>query len=264
MPLAPDVLNYLIGKGEVYFDRFDTNGNSTGERHLGNAPSFAATPTEEDLDHYSSMQGVKFKDLSAIISTDLTYKFSLDEPNIDNLLEALKGAEVVYTSQGDGNINNEVMVARVNRWVKLNRMKITAGTVVVTNAAGTVTYQLNTDYRVDYTVGRIFTISGGNIANGQSLRIDYTHEEAAYPTVYPSTQLKIEGLLRFVGNPDYGNQYMWTAWKVKLTITGDIPMVSEEWAQIEFEAEVLDDSENHPSSPYGEVLELSGDTAVES
>lgn len=261
---SPNTLNYLVGKGKVYFDRLDANSNSTGELDLGNDPSFALTPENELLEHYSSMEGVKVKDASAIIAANLNGKFTLDEININNLCLALFGDDVEFLNQGDGNVNNEAIVGRSGRWVKLTYRKLTAATVVVTNAAGTVTYTLTTDYIVDATVGRIFVVAGGAIADGQALLIDYTYEQASYPYVSPTTRPVMEGLLRFVGNADFGFDYEVVLWHVKLTASGDINFISDEWAQIEFSFEALDDSANHPDDRYGMVIDIEGDSEIES
>jgi len=51
---------------------------------------------------------------------------------------------------------------------------------------------------------------------------------------------------------------------VKLGVSGDINLISDEWASIEFEAEVLSDAANHPANPYGIVLDSDNDQAAES
>jgi hypothetical protein len=75
MPASPNVNNYHIGKGVVSF-------KETGESvftDLGNAPSFVYTPTIEKLEHFSSREGVKTKDFTAITQAGATVKFTLDE-----------------------------------------------------------------------------------------------------------------------------------------------------------------------------------------
>lgn len=266
---SPDTLNYMVGKGKVYFDELDDDGNATGELDLGNDPSFVNTPVTETLDHYSSMEGIKLKDKSANISTDINIKFTLDEINIDNLNLALFGDGVHYIAQGDGNIVDAAIGAHSGKWVKIGpdditRRNITEGTVVITNAGGGVTYVEGTDYNVDYEIGRIFFIIGGDIADGQALLIDYTWGAQSLPAVYPATKVDKEGLLRFVGNSTFGFDFEIVYWRVKLKVSGDIGMISEEWALIEFEAEVLADTVNHPDNPYGIWYDSEGDTTVES
>jgi hypothetical protein len=97
MPTSPNVNNYHIGKGIVSF-------KETGEsvfRDLGNAPSFVYTPTIEKLEHFSSREGVKTKDFTAITQVAATIKVTIDEITGENL------AYFALAEQGtdtDGNI----------------------------------------------------------------------------------------------------------------------------------------------------------------
>ena len=127
---APSTDNYMVGKGKLYFDRHDADGNSTGELDLGNDPVFALTPDNELLPHLSSMEGVKKKDKNAVIASNLNGKFTLDEPNIDNLILALSSNAVEYLNQGDGNQVNEPVTCFTGRWVKMLRRKFTEGTEI--------------------------------------------------------------------------------------------------------------------------------------
>jgi hypothetical protein len=81
MPTSPNVNNYHIGKGIV---SFKATGGSTFT-DLGNAPSFIYTPTVEKKEHYSSREGIKTKDFTALTSVGATVKFTLDEITGNNL-----------------------------------------------------------------------------------------------------------------------------------------------------------------------------------
>ena len=81
MPTSPNVQNYHIGKGIVSFKE---TGASTF-RDLGNAPSFVYTPAVEKLEHFSSREGVKTKDFTAITTISATITITLDEITGENL-----------------------------------------------------------------------------------------------------------------------------------------------------------------------------------
>jgi hypothetical protein len=81
MPTSPDVQNYHIGKGVVSFK--ETSGSTFID--LGNAPSFIYTPTVEKKEHFSSREGIKTKDFTAITQVGATVKFTLDEITATNL-----------------------------------------------------------------------------------------------------------------------------------------------------------------------------------
>jgi len=81
MPASPDVQNYHIGKGIVSFQ--EAGGSTFTD--LGNAPSFVYTPTVEKKEHFSSREGIKTKDFTAITQIGATIKFVLDEITGTNL-----------------------------------------------------------------------------------------------------------------------------------------------------------------------------------
>jgi hypothetical protein len=76
MPASPNVQNYHIGKGIVSFKEA---GGAATFVDLGNAPSFVYTPTVEKVEHFSSREGVKTKDFTAITQVGATIKMQLDE-----------------------------------------------------------------------------------------------------------------------------------------------------------------------------------------
>jgi hypothetical protein len=81
MPASPNVQNYHIGKGIVSFKQ----DGATDFIDLGNAPSFVWAPTVEKLEHFSSREGVKTKDFTAITQVGATITLTLDEINGQNL-----------------------------------------------------------------------------------------------------------------------------------------------------------------------------------
>jgi hypothetical protein len=80
MPASPDVQNYHIGKGVVSFT--EEGGSSVD---LGNCPSFVFSPSVEKKEHFSSREGIKTKDFTAITQVGATVKFTLDEITAANL-----------------------------------------------------------------------------------------------------------------------------------------------------------------------------------
>src|SRR5580765_2161094 len=97
MPTSPNVANYHIGKGIASFKEV---GASTFT-DLGNAPKFIYTPAVTKKEHFSSREGVKTKDFTAITEVGATIKVDIDEITGYNL------AFFALADQGtdtDGNI----------------------------------------------------------------------------------------------------------------------------------------------------------------
>jgi hypothetical protein len=81
MPASPSIQNYHIGKGIVSFKE----DGAPAFVDLGNAPNFDWTPNVEKKEHFSSREGVKVKDFTAITQVGATIKLTLDEINSENL-----------------------------------------------------------------------------------------------------------------------------------------------------------------------------------
>src|SRR5688572_76718 len=82
---SPDTANYLIGKGIVSFQPDGT----TGYIDLGNAPVFEFESSVTKLDHFSSREGTRLKDLSVITERSATLNITLDEFSVENMAIAL-------------------------------------------------------------------------------------------------------------------------------------------------------------------------------
>lgn len=105
---SPDVRNYAIGKGSAYF----TPAGGV-RRHLGNATAFEIEPTIEELDHFSSMAGVRTKDLVAVLEKSGVIRITLEEMTRENVQLALMGGEI--DSDTDGNATFEIMANNLTR-----------------------------------------------------------------------------------------------------------------------------------------------------
>lgn len=73
----------------------------------------------------------------------------------------------------DVTVTDEAVVADLNDWVAMANKRITPGTVVVTDHAGTTTYTENSDYVIDYANGQLMALA--TITNGQDLHVDYVY-----------------------------------------------------------------------------------------
>jgi hypothetical protein len=105
---SPDVRNYTIGKGSVFFTPV-----GGVRRHLGNAVAFEVELTIEELDHFSSMSGVRTKDLVAVLEKSGVIRVNLEEITAENLRIALMGGELDVDTEG--NKIFEIMAANLTR-----------------------------------------------------------------------------------------------------------------------------------------------------
>lgn len=89
---SPDTKNYYIGKGVVYAKMLDVTPPQ-GFRHIGNVPEFEVTPEVEELEHYSSMAGVRTRDRTVVLEKSMTLRMVMEEFTLENLAMALLGEQ---------------------------------------------------------------------------------------------------------------------------------------------------------------------------
>lgn len=100
MPDSPSILNYYIGKGDVYI-KLDGEAEF---RHVGNVPTFEWTPEIETLPHNSSRFGTRVQDREIILEKRGTVRLVFEEYTPENLSIAMLG-ELGTNSDGDPEID---------------------------------------------------------------------------------------------------------------------------------------------------------------
>lgn len=85
--LSPNTGNLYIGKGALSFKK----SGDAGYRHMGNCASIEFTPSNEKLDHFSSLEGVRSKDYSIVIQKGGAIKIVMEEHTAANLQLMLLG-----------------------------------------------------------------------------------------------------------------------------------------------------------------------------
>jgi len=248
---TPDVGNYLLGRGSVFFDRYDADGNPSGELHLGNCPDFTINVSSDSLEHKNYQSGAAETDIEVVREVKVELSFTLEEYAQDILLLALLG-EAGTVSQASGTVTDESITAKLNRWIKLANRNVSS--VVVTSSDGLTTYVEGTDYQVDGPTGRIYIDPAGSIADGATLLVDYSYDTVALPTVQALKNAQVEGFVRFVPADDQqGPQWEAEIWKVRLRPDTALSFIGDDWGQIVLKGSVLKDS-TRPDNPYFHLI----------
>src|SRR5678815_4985026 len=201
-----------LGRGEVYFDRFDAAGARTGERFLGNCSAFSLDLNDDTRQKYSSAEASSPLLKQVNVRRTPSVSITLDEWSQDNLELFFMGtARATLAQTGATKAAYVPPAARVvqGRWLPLEdpvgtfrRGTVTKPLTLVTvkSTGGTPTYVLGTDYNVDLISGRVYIVRGGAIATGAALEIGFTYPTLATtdaPYVEAGTSNFIEGFLRF-------------------------------------------------------------------
>ncbi len=245
----------MLGKGSILFDRFDALGNLTGYMHIGNANKFELGSKDERAELFQSLNksasliasGLKKRSVTlSIVGTD----FRSDMMSI----VAMSSGKTTLTT-AVATVTAEVLApANVSKAGKyfalLNRNVDNVGTPpVLTNNA--VQLVAGTDYIVvDPVEGLIYFPSTTSADSAHNVTATYHTLVGSQDQVAGAVVPQVQGRLRFVPDPTDGQKIGVEAWRVNLYPTGSLGLIADDYGNWTLDGEVLDDTSNHPNSPY--------------
>jgi hypothetical protein len=162
----------FIGAGDLYINRI-VGGIAQGWVGPYECSKFEIKPNVEKKEQKSKSKagyGQVIETVNLAQPSDLTVE--MPEVNKESLALALLGTTSAI-NQAAGDITNEAFTAKFDKWVPVSKAQISV--VVLTNAAGTVTYTEGTDYLVNKELGWIKVLSTGTILDNASLLVDFHH-----------------------------------------------------------------------------------------
>jgi hypothetical protein len=230
---------YTLGRGRVYFDVFTASTTTpTGERYLGNTPSFNLTTASENLDHFDADEGIKTKDKSVTLSLNRTGAFVTDNIDPDNVALFFLGASAVPVQAAATAATSVIAHALGDRWYQ---MGVTVGNpsgVREISSVAIATATVVTDYTVDASLGRIYIVPGGVLDGDLAVTVTYNVAAKSRKQIITSGSASVEGALRFVAANATGAQLDYFMPSVKLAPNGDYELKGESWQQMSFNVEV--------------------------
>ena len=249
MALTYDTNEYQIPRGRVFFDRFDTLGNKTGERYLGNCPSFTIEITSEKAEHYSSEAGLRQKDQSVVVQVDRMATLRVDNMSMANVGLFLSGAAAAADQSADSEATEELTVEQglyyqlgITESSPVGARNI-SDLVVTSTDSSPVTYTEGDDYEVDEALGRIQILADGLIAASAAETIACTYAVAAagWDQVATGTVSEVQGAIRFISDNATGDERDAYMPLVTLTPTGQMALVSDgtDFNAMEFSLDIL-------------------------
>lgn len=251
---APQDQDLILGKGKVYFDRFDASGNGQGEVLLGNVTEIALGLDVERAQKYSSMD--KAAGLLKSVVTRQTPGIGIvgDEFNPYNLALAVMGEERDIEQTGQA-ITGEQLTSdgtvKAGRQYALAEEEISSVTVTQDPGGTPAVLVEDTDYELDTTRGLItFLNSSVTLDEAMVIEVDYTSGAVTLETIAGVTQGKIEGLLRFIGDPTSGPKYDLVVWKVNIAPDGELGLISDDYGNWSLAGEIMQQETAHPDEPF--------------
>lgn len=259
MPNAVDGTKVLKGAGQVYFDPWDTNGAATGFLFLGNTPLFELSPSQEEIKKYGSSTAAAKLLASDIVRSELAVKITADHFNKELLALALFGSVAAVTQSASAASAEHHDGVLQGRSYRLTYRKV-SNVVVKDDATPTPeTFVVDDDYTVDAETGMLYIVPGGGIADDTNLRVDYDYAAITdMAKVQAGDDTVKRGTLMLVPDNARGPQMEITLWRVTLRSSGAIGFISDQYAEYSLEGQVEDDSANHASAPFGEIVYRTG------
>lgn len=136
---------------------------------LREAQMFAEAEQTTDLNlPYSVARAVIAEAFPRLVASGI-FDFGLTDQSPTKIFYESFSGETGYT----GTVTDEDATADLNGWVQLAHNRITPGTMVVTNTAGSTTYPEGSAYVVDYANGKLMALA--TITDEQALKVDYSY-----------------------------------------------------------------------------------------
>ena len=232
-----------IFAGNLLLDTLDANGAQTGELDVGETSNFTVEAMKITTKDRTGHRLENYGDLidSTLTAKPQSLKFTLGDINKKNLAMAMFGTDSVV-NQSAVTVTDEVIAARLDKEVKLSKMKLKDGAdvpVVKDSATGLITYVEGTHYQVDYTYGTIKALSTGTITEGEALKVTFKCNAYTGFKVQASTLTQIDCLLRLKGkNVVNGKPCVVTVYKCSLKPSGALDFITEDYAKLEFTGDI--------------------------
>lgn len=252
---APSSENLLLGKGQVFFDRFDAAGLSTGFKHLGNVETFELTTTDDKVQKFSSMSAGAplYKEVNRRRTAVLTLTGSEFHP--ENMALVTMGDQSQLVQAATAVVAEPVHPTTVAGMYFMTKKLGPISAVAV--KFGATPGVLGTDYTILNANTGLIRISPTTILTG-AITVDYTPTAYTAPNgpaiVAGGTAGVIQGAVRFLGDPSTGPDMIIDVWRANVSPNGAVGLIGDDFATMSLTMSILDDSTNNPTAPLYRII----------
>jgi hypothetical protein len=253
----------MLGKGSLLIDRFDANGNPTSVYYpLGNVTKFEIEPKDDIAELYGSMNATSSLIASALKKRQIKITITGTDFKSDviDIVAMGDGKNTVATSAST--FTAEVLVpanalTHKGRYAQTKHRNVDfSGTPpVLTNNAVPLT--AGTDYvLVDAEQGLIYFPAGTTAVDGDPTTITYHTLVGSQDEINGGVTSILKCALKFVPDPTDGQKWGVDVWAVNLSPSGQVGLISDDYANWNLDGLVLDSSVLHPTQPYYRMVAL--------
>ena len=271
--MALEQTELVLGRGEVYFDRFLPNTTSgQGERYIGNTTTFQISREIERLTVKRSYRGSVHEAKGHAISEKIEVDMISDNISTENWLDWFADPAVGVASYGtDYDVIIRDFVVRRGRYYQVStdpfgNFYFDRAALRYLDGATDPWLIAGVDYEFDTFRGRFYVRPDSpQIADGGTVRVRYYQRPAGTYVIAPDVG-EVFGALRFISmNQEGGARDMFFP-MVRLSPQGTIDMKGDEWQQMRFNAVALRKAPTQPlvymSFPGSAPVPLTADTTL--
>lgn len=256
MPVPANGSNVKLGKGSLFLAKYTDDVLGPLE-FVGNASAISSSADVTRSTLYSSTQRSAPKIAEHVTRVGFTLSATLNEYTLRNLEYWLLGERATATQAALSNESQvfDAAVVAKGAYLKINARNITVDSVT---QDGTNVLTETTDYIVYGEAGLIQLVADSpNIVDGVEITVQYDQEantidqvrisKEAGPTcylLYKADDANAEGV---------GANDELEVWRVSVAPEGELQFISEEYGNFQLTMSVVDDSANHPTSPFGQL-----------
>lgn len=223
----------FLGAGDLYISRYE-NGAFQPYEGPFESDKFSIKPNSDLKEKTSKGRytyGQVIESVPVPQPSDLT--ISLAEVNKSSLAIALMGT-TGSVAQTAGTLADAPITAKLGKWADLGKLRLTQGTVVVTNSAGTTTYDEGEDYIVNYSFGWIKVLEGGAITADAALKVDASYGAVNGTEIKGSTQTQIRARFKLDGVNFADNaEVVVTVHEAVLNPSSEFDFLADDFASVE-------------------------------
>ena len=266
MKPTPSSENLYLGAGNVFFDRFDASGNSTGLRHLGNVDTFEITHTVETVEKKNAMDGAKGTYAEVVTGSAAELNMVLTEFTPENLALAMMGNEGFYEQEADATVTDEdvgpaAADVKLDVWYDLGALDVEVTAV----KQGLVTLN-ETAYEVNSEAGMLRLLSSytGDDKAEAGVAIKWSGSIPAIETTDARIIVQglatgmIKGRVRYISaeNQTQGPRVMVDVWICGINPDGALGLITEEFGTFTLKGKVYADTGKPVGQRYYRTLYL--------
>lgn len=246
--------NFRKGKGGLYLAEW-ASGVAPDAADLGvkvgNCEAITYGPTDvQTTEKYSSTQNNAPLLLKQVDRVGFRLAAQCDEHTIDNVVAFFGGSKSTIVQSSGSSTKNLANVVPGRSYL-IGSFLLSGVTVM----EGSVVKTLNTDYKLYPERGVIEILSGGSIADGDDITVEFTKAAKSYSRVAVGQTLNRNVKLAYFAddaNTDgVGARDIIIIPKAAVVMDGDYSLVSDDFGTFTLNFDVLDDSDNYPGRGLG-------------